>query len=48
VELGFSGDREKDLVDVTQKYTKVLESIIRECPAQWLWMHDRWKSKPDA
>jgi lauroyl/myristoyl acyltransferase len=24
----------------------VLESIIREHPAQWLWMHDRWKSRP--
>jgi KDO2-lipid IV(A) lauroyltransferase len=47
VELGFSGDREKDLIDVTQAYTRVLESIIREYPAQWLWMHDRWKSKPE-
>jgi len=47
VELGFSGDREKDLIDVTQKYTRVLESIIREYPDQWLWMHDRWKSKPE-
>ena len=46
VELGFSGDREKDLTDVTQAYTRVLESIIREYPDQWLWMHDRWKSKP--
>jgi KDO2-lipid IV(A) lauroyltransferase len=47
VELRFSGDREKDLIDVTQEYTRVLESIIREHPAQWLWMHDRWRSKPD-
>jgi KDO2-lipid IV(A) lauroyltransferase len=22
----------------------VLESVIREYPEQWLWMHDRWKS----
>jgi KDO2-lipid IV(A) lauroyltransferase len=47
VELRFSGDREKDLIDVTQKYTTVLESIIREYPDQWLWMHDRWRSKPE-
>jgi KDO2-lipid IV(A) lauroyltransferase len=46
VELGFSKDREKDLIDVTQRYTSVLESIIREHPPQWLWMHDRWRSKP--
>jgi len=48
LQLGFSGDREKDLIDVTQEYTRVLESIIREHPAQWLWMHDRWRSKPEA
>ena len=46
LQLGFSGDREKDLADVIQEYTRVLESIIREHPAQWLWMHDRWRSRP--
>lgn len=46
VELIFSEDREKDNIEVTQKCTQVLESIIREYPDQWLWMHDRWKSKP--
>jgi KDO2-lipid IV(A) lauroyltransferase len=46
VELAFSEDREKDILDVTQRCTQVLESIIREHPDQWLWMHDRWKSRP--
>jgi KDO2-lipid IV(A) lauroyltransferase len=46
VQLAFSEDREKDILDVTQRCTDVLESIIREYPDQWLWMHDRWKSKP--
>jgi KDO2-lipid IV(A) lauroyltransferase len=46
VQLVFSDDRERDLVEVTQRCAKVLESIIREYPDQWLWMHDRWKSKP--
>lgn len=46
VKLTFSDDREKDVVEVTQRCTKVLESIVREYPDQWLWMHDRWKSKP--
>jgi KDO2-lipid IV(A) lauroyltransferase len=47
VKLSFSDDREKDITDVTQRCTQVLESIIREYPDQWLWMHDRWKSKPE-
>ncbi|KPK99578.1 MAG: hypothetical protein AMJ91_07300 [candidate division Zixibacteria bacterium SM23_73_3] len=46
VELAFSENREKDITDVTQRCTQVLESIIREYPDQWLWMHERWKSKP--
>ncbi|MCK4404265.1 MAG: lysophospholipid acyltransferase family protein [candidate division Zixibacteria bacterium] len=47
VELTFSENREKDITNVTQKCMQVLESIIREHPDQWLWMHDRWKSKPE-
>jgi len=46
IELVFSENKGKDIIDVTQKCTQVLESIIREYPDQWLWMHDRWKSKP--
>jgi KDO2-lipid IV(A) lauroyltransferase len=47
VQLVFSEDRERDLVEVTQRCAKVLESIIRDYPDQWLWMHDRWRSKPE-
>jgi KDO2-lipid IV(A) lauroyltransferase len=27
-------------------YNNLLETIIRKDPAQWIWMHERWKSKP--
>jgi KDO2-lipid IV(A) lauroyltransferase len=46
IELASSEDKEKDVIETTQRYTQVLESVIREYPSQWLWMHDRWKSKP--
>ncbi len=30
--------------DVMAELNAVLESVIREYPEQWLWMHDRWKN----
>ena len=28
---------------VTEKYMRLLEDNIRECPELWLWTHNRWK-----
>jgi KDO2-lipid IV(A) lauroyltransferase len=41
-----SGDRARDIADLTQKMTAVIEGWIRERPEQWLWMHRRWKTQP--
>lgn len=29
--------------EITEKYTRILEELIREEPAYWLWSHNRWK-----
>jgi len=34
--------------DETQRMTKIVENWIKEDPTQWLWMHNRWKKRPDA
>ncbi len=45
---GFAEDREKEIMDLTQKGTLFLEEIIREYPSQWVWMHRRWASQPEG
>jgi KDO2-lipid IV(A) lauroyltransferase len=36
--------REKDPAAIMADFNRVLESVIRDYPDQYLWMHDRWKS----
>jgi KDO2-lipid IV(A) lauroyltransferase len=42
IEFTYSGDKEKDIRDVTQRIVKEVENTIREYPEQWLWAHNRW------
>jgi Kdo2-lipid IVA lauroyltransferase/acyltransferase len=46
VELIRTGDAERDIFANTQKFTKVIESIVRKHPEQWVWLHARWKTRP--
>jgi KDO2-lipid IV(A) lauroyltransferase len=31
---------------ITQRYTKAIEDTVRADPAQYLWVHRRWKTRP--
>ncbi|MBL7849257.1 MAG: lysophospholipid acyltransferase family protein [Cyclobacteriaceae bacterium] len=46
VEMVNTGDEEQDMITNTQTLTTILEEAIRRNPAQWVWMHERWKTKP--
>jgi KDO2-lipid IV(A) lauroyltransferase len=46
VELIRTGDSERDVTENTQKFTKVIEDIIRKYPDQWVWIHGRWNTQP--
>ncbi|MEX2672076.1 MAG: lysophospholipid acyltransferase family protein [Phycisphaeraceae bacterium] len=37
---------EDPLFYLTARYTRAIETMIREDPQQYLWLHRRWKSKP--
>ncbi|HWR50693.1 MAG TPA: lysophospholipid acyltransferase family protein [Bryobacteraceae bacterium] len=41
-EVEMTGDAEED----TRRLQAQLESVIREYPDQWLWIHRRWKTRP--
>ncbi len=40
-------NEEQDIIDNTQKCSDIYETIIRRFPAQWVWMHKRWKTTPE-
>ncbi|HKD52359.1 MAG TPA: lysophospholipid acyltransferase family protein [Candidatus Acidoferrum sp.] len=46
LELVRTGDSEQDILENTQRFTKVLEDIIRKYPEQWVWVHGRWNTRP--
>lgn len=46
--LERTGDAEADAVANTALFTRVLEDYIRHYPEQWLWVHRRWKTRPEG
>ncbi len=46
VELEDKGDNQESTVFNIQKITNIIESYIRKYPAEWGWIHRRWKSRP--
>jgi KDO2-lipid IV(A) lauroyltransferase len=46
VELVRTANEEADVVENTQRFTRVIEDFVRAHPDQWLWVHRRWKTRP--
>jgi Kdo2-lipid IVA lauroyltransferase/acyltransferase len=48
MELVRTGDLEADIAANTQNFTKVIEDYVKKYPEQWLWVHRRWKTRPEG
>ena len=48
VEAPSSGDRDRDVLELTATCTAIVEKWVRRYPEQWLWMHRRWKTTPEG
>ena len=48
VEPATGPNRERNVLETTQRCQAAIEQAIREHPEQWLWMHRRWKRRPEG
>jgi Kdo2-lipid IVA lauroyltransferase/acyltransferase len=44
--MDSTGDDDRDMVVNTQRINDAIEREIRKYPTQWVWLHERWKTKP--
>lgn len=43
----YDGVEEVAPYEITERYVRALEQMIRSCPELWLWSHSRWKHTPE-
>jgi KDO2-lipid IV(A) lauroyltransferase len=48
LDLPVSDDAEVDALAHTALFTRVIEEYVRQYPDQWLWVHRRWKTRPQG
>lgn len=48
IETISTGNRDEDVLTNTANYTKAIEEIVRRFPDQWLWIHRRWRTRPEG
>lgn len=47
IKLRSTGDRKSDMLHNTRLWSRCIERYIREHPEQWVWMHRRWRTRPE-
>ena len=47
VEIEEKSTKEETIRFNTEKWSRMVESYIKEYPGKWVWMHRRWKTRPE-
>lgn len=48
LEIESTGDKDRDVRQLTAQFTSVIEDYVRRFPEQWLWIHKRWNTRPEG
>ena len=48
IDLVRTGDMANDILANTALFTATIEAYVRQTPEQWLWVHRRWKTRPEG
>ncbi len=48
MEMIYDGVEQVEQYEITERYVRLLERDIKECPEAWVWSHRRWKHRPDG
>ena len=48
IPLVETGDDDRDILENTARFTEAIEGFVRRYPEQWLWVHRRWKTRPQG
>jgi len=42
LEINKTGDDDEDVLNIMTSINAIMEEWVRENPAQWIWIHNRW------
>ncbi|HJZ67180.1 MAG TPA: lysophospholipid acyltransferase family protein, partial [Blastocatellia bacterium] len=48
IKLIRTGDFKEEVQLNTANFTKIVEQYARRYPDQWLWIHRRWRTRPEG
>jgi KDO2-lipid IV(A) lauroyltransferase len=48
VPISQTGVFANDVVENTRRFNTVVENYVRQYPDHWLWIHRRWKTRPEG